>query len=112
MDKVTLYKQIARKVVTHIASLSLPEENGVEYQLITDEEHGYYLYFGVGWEFDRDWVYATYAHISVKPQGAVWLHHDGTDLRIYDMLVREGIDKKDITIGFHSPVQRTWYAEA
>ncbi|MEO0041436.1 MAG: hypothetical protein RL329_884 [Bacteroidota bacterium] len=49
MYKINLYKKIVRSVVTEIAALSPEEEDCIENQLITDDEHGHYLYFGVGW---------------------------------------------------------------
>ena len=48
MDKVTAYKKIIKNIVEEVAALSPEFENGIENQLITDDEHGHYLYFGVG----------------------------------------------------------------
>ena len=49
MDKITEYKKIVRKVVESAVALSPEIEDGIENQLITDDEHGHYLYFGVHW---------------------------------------------------------------
>jgi hypothetical protein len=46
-------------------------------------------------------------HIDVKKTGLVWLQHDGTDLKIAEMLVAKGVARKDIVIGFHLPFLRT-----
>jgi hypothetical protein len=108
MDKIKNYKKIVRSVVTEIAALSPEEEDGIENQLITDDEHGHYLYFGVGWENGGShWFYATFVHIDVKKTGQVWLQHDGTDLKIAEMLITKGIVRQDIVIGFHPPFLRT-----
>ena len=107
MDKVTKYKKIARIVVEEVVALSSAVENGIENQLITDDEHGHYLYFGVGWEdVSNDWFYASFIHIDIKPDGKDWLQHDGTDLRIAQELINKGIPKSDIVIGFQSPFAR------
>ncbi|MEO0043991.1 MAG: hypothetical protein RL329_3439 [Bacteroidota bacterium] len=107
MDKIKKYKKIVRSLVTEIAALSPEEEEGIENQLITDDEHGHYLYFGVGWENnDQHWFYATFIHIDVKKTGQVWLQHDGTDLKIAEMLTAKGVAHKDIVIGFHPPFLR------
>jgi XisI protein len=104
MDKVNKYKKIVRQVVEEIVALSPEIEDGIENQLITDDEHGHYLYFGVGWENGTNkWFYATFIHIDVKPNGRVWLQHDGTDLRIAERLAEKGISKSDIVIGFQPP---------
>ena len=104
---VAKYKKIARSVVEEVAAMSPEMEDGVENQLITDDEHGHYLYFGVGWELQsKRWFYATFIHIDVKATGRVWLQHDGTDLRIANLLVEKGIAQKDIVIGFQPPYVR------
>lgn len=51
MDKIIKYKAIVRKLVEYIASIS-PSDANVETQLITDDEHGHYLLYSVGWEND------------------------------------------------------------
>jgi hypothetical protein len=109
MDKVVKYKKIVRNFVEEVVSWGgHEEENGIENQLITDDEHGHYLYAGVGWEKDAlRWFYANFIHVDVKPDGSVWIQHDGTDLKIAEKLVTQGIDKKDIVIGFHPPYTRT-----
>ena len=107
MDKVNAYKKIVRSIVEEIVAMSPEIEDGVENQLITDDEHGHYLYFGVGWENKgKDWFYATFIHIDVRPNGRVWLQHDGTDLRIANQLIERGIPKNDIVIGFQPPYVR------
>jgi hypothetical protein len=106
MDKITLYKKIVRDIVSEAAAMLPPEEDGIENQLIIDEERGHYLLFGVGWEREKRYFYATFIHIDVKPNGRVWLQHDGTSLRIADDMVARGIPKTDIVIGFQSPAAR------
>ncbi|MEY3240389.1 MAG: hypothetical protein RIR11_1827 [Bacteroidota bacterium] len=110
MDKVAQYKQIVRSVFTYIASL-IPSDNKVETQIITDDEHGHYVLFSVGWEQDDYREYAPFAHIDVKDDGKVWIQHDGTDLVIAQMLMDEGITQADIVLGFRAPFIRTLMPE-
>lgn len=105
MDKIAQHKQIVRSVFTYIASL-IPSDNKVETQIITDDEHGHYVLFSVGWEQDDYREYAPFAHIDVKNDGKVWIQHDGTDLVIAQMLIDEGIAQSDIVLGFHAPFIR------
>ncbi|MFN3379124.1 MAG: XisI protein [Runella zeae] len=109
MDKISFHKQIVRKVVEKIAKLSPEKEGGIENQLITDDEHGHYLYFGVGWaEENSGWIYASFIHVDVKADGKVWLQHYGTDMRIAEQLQKHGIPKSDIVIGFQAPAVRKY----
>jgi XisI protein len=104
MDKLNLYKKIVREVIEEIAAM-IPVRTEAESQMIFDEPRGHFLLCDVGWEKDR-WMYASFVHIDVNPNGKVWLQHDGTDLKIALMLVEKGIPKSDIVLGFHAPSQR------
>ena len=53
----------------------------------------------MGWH-EKKRVYLPFVHIDVKPDGKVWVQHDGTDLRIAAMLNDRGIPKSFIVLGF------------
>ena len=109
MDKVSQYKKIVGEFASYIASIS-PSDDNVETQLITDDKHGHYLLFSVGWE-NTYREYAPFVHIDVKNDGKVWIQHDGTDLKIALLLAEKGIPKKDIVIGFRNVQQRQYLPE-
>jgi hypothetical protein len=104
MDKVKKYGKIIQKVLEEVHAMS-PSEEGVDNQIIMDEKRGHYLLYIVGWEKKR-WQYGSYVHIDLKPDGKVWLQHDGTSLRIAEELHGRGIPKKDMVIGFQDPPTR------
>lgn len=107
MDKVKLYKSIVRNLVQEIGNMANPSLKDIETETILDDEKGHYLLFSVGWH-KLQWYYGSFLHIDVKPDGKVWLQHDGTDLIIAQELVDRGIPKHDIVLGFKSPVEREW----
>lgn len=104
MDKIARNKAIVRELVKEIADMT-PSTEGVENQLIIDDERGHYILFSVGWE-DKERHYATFVHIDVKSDGKVWLQHDGTDLKIALELIEKGIPKEEIVLAFHAPFRR------
>lgn len=104
MDKLTNYKKIVKEIIEEIAAM-IPVRKGVESQVILDEERGHYLLYEVGWQNDN-WQYASIVHVDVKPDGKVWLQHDGTDLKIALLFVQKGIPKSNIVLGFHAPSER------
>jgi XisI protein len=110
MDKVTAYKEKVRSVVQYIASIS-PSDDKVETQIIIDDVNGHYLLFSVGWESDDYREYSSFVHLDVKPDGKVWVQHDGTDLKIALLLFEEGIPKSDIVLGFKAPFRREMMPE-
>ncbi|MBO0931432.1 XisI protein [Fibrella aquatilis] len=109
MDKLTQHKAIVRRVVTEIAEMT-PSDERAETQLITDDEHGHYVLFSVGW-YKKYREYLPFVHLDVRPDGKVYVQHDGTDLVIAEWLVREGIPKSEIVLAFQAPSRRAYMEE-
>jgi len=115
MDKITHYKKIVREVQEIVANLGSKPNAIIEIQVIQDDQRGQYLIYSNGWyDPSHNRVYGNYFHVQVKDDGKVWLHHDGTDLIIAEMLEERGIPKEDIVLAFHAPIRRpdTGYAVA
>ncbi|MEM6297910.1 MAG: element excision factor XisI family protein [Bacteroidota bacterium] len=104
MGKAKQYKAKVVKVLSQIASWTSDEEDVVT-RFIQDNENGHYLLFDVGWHNDKR-IYLPFIDIDVTSEGKVWLQHDGTDLKIAQLLHEEGIPKSDIVIGFQSRRRR------
>jgi XisI protein len=104
MDKLNNHRSIIRSVVTEIAEMT-PSDKNSETQLIMDDERGHYVLFSIGWQ-DIMREYLPFVHIDVKPDGKVWIQHDGTDLKIALWLVDKGIAKHDIVLAFQSRNRR------
>lgn len=104
MDKVKQYGSIIQHLMEEIFAMT-PSAEGVDNQIIIDEKRGHFLLYTVGWEKKR-WIYGSYVHIDLKPDGKVWLQHDGTSLRIAEELHSRGIPKQDMVIGFQDPPTR------
>lgn len=109
MDRLTEHKAIVRRLVEEIASIT-PSNERSETQLIIDEERGHYLLFSVGWGNNRR-EYVPFVHLDVRPDGKVHIQHDGTDLKIAERLVEEGVPKGNIVLAFQSPNRRALIPE-
>jgi XisI protein len=55
----------------------------------------------VGWSKEGR-VHGCLIHVSIQ-DGKVWVQRDGTQEGIANELVRSGIPKEDIVLGFHEP---------
>lgn len=77
---------------------------GVETVLVADPERGQYLLKDVGWR-DRKRVNDTYLHVRLR-DGKVWVEEDGTEEGIANELVRAGVPREDIVLGFQPPDRR------
>jgi hypothetical protein len=102
VDKLVQYRQAIRTLLTDYARYTSDDE--VETQLIFDSEHDHYQLVYVGWENQRR-VYGCVLHFDVKNQ-KVWIQQNGTEIDVAQELVKLGVDKQDIVIGFHSPSKR------
>jgi len=104
MDRLTQHKAIVRQLVEVIAQMT-PSDEKSETQLIMDDERGHYLLFSVGWGNNRR-EYMPFVHLDVRPDAKVHIQHDGTDLKIAEQLVKEGIEKQHIVLAFQTPNRR------
>jgi hypothetical protein len=109
MEKVEKHKAIVKQIVEDIAAM-IPNSEPIETQTIVDNTHGHYLLSAVGW-FNNRREFNSFVHIDVKPNGKIWIQHDGTDLKIALMLVEKGIAKSDIVLAFHAPFRREMIPE-
>lgn len=104
MDRLTQHKAIVRQLVEDVARMT-PSDAHAETQLIIDDERGHYVLFSVGWANNRR-EYVPFVHLDVRDDAKVHIQHDGTDLRLADRLVEEGIAKRHIVLAFQAPNRR------
>lgn len=105
MEKVIRHKFIVKSILSDLCerlSKNLPD---LTFDLLLDEEKGQYLLYRNGWR-GMHRLYGCVAHIEVKQDGKVWLHHDGTDLALGQVLLDQGVDKKEIVLAFQAPAKR------
>lgn len=104
MDKVAQYKAIVQGIMQEIADMT-PTDDFSETQLIMDSDHGHFVLFSIGW-YNNKREYLPFVHLDVKPDGKIWIQHDGTDLVLAQWLLDKGIPKSDIVLAFHAPANR------
>jgi hypothetical protein len=104
MAKVTKYKTIVSSIMQEIADMT-PSDDSSETQLIIDSVHGHFVLFSIGW-YNNKREYLPFVHLDVKPNGKIWIQHDGTDLVVAQWLLDKGVPKSDIVLAFHAPANR------
>ena len=73
--------------------------------MITDDEHGHYVLFSIGW-YNSKREYLPFVHLDVRPDAKVYVQHDGTDLVIAEWLMCEGFPKSEIVPVFRASYRR------
>lgn len=106
MDKVNNRKKIVKEILQEIIDF-FPKDAFIELLPVIDDERGQYLIYCDGWQESRR-DYACFFHIEVKPNGKVYLRHDGTDLVLADKLLEKDIPASEIVLAFHAPYKRPW----
>lgn len=101
MDLAAKHKKIVGEYVEEIGNL-VPSDEFSETQIVLDEPNGHYILFDIGWQNELR-TYLPFVHIDIKPDGKVWIQHDGTDLDIAKELIQRGIPASSIVLGFKSP---------
>lgn len=70
-------------------------------RLIVSEDRNNFLLITLGWEDDVQ-VHGCLVHIEVIGD-KIWIHRDGLEDGIANELVKAGIPKTKIVLGFHPP---------
>ena len=109
MDKLVRYRELIRKELEGYAAWTKPT-NELRCEVVFDPALDHFELIEVGWENNRR-IHTVLFHIDII-DGKVWIQHDATDRPIARELIRVGIPKEDIVLGFHPADvrQHTGYA--
>ena len=103
MDKINTYREIIQNLLKDYISDDYQRQN-VDRELIFDVERDHYQIVNVAWE-DNHRIYGCILHFDIK-NGKIWLQYNGTEIDFAEELVKAGVPKQDIVVGFHSSFMR------
>lgn len=103
MDRTEQYGNLVKKVIEDYAAFD-PGTEGVEKELIFDDQRGHYELFYVGWQ-DWERVHAPLIHVDIR-DGKIWIQHDGTEDGIVDELLEAGVPAEHIVLAWQHPFKR------
>ena len=69
-----------------------------------DRDHGQFLLVDEGWDGCRR-IHNVWVHVELR-NDKVWIHEDGTEEGIANLLKDAGIPREHIVLGFQAPSQR------
>ncbi len=111
MDNLNIYRDIIEG--TLIEYTRIPYAYGdIHTEAVFDRTNDRYLLVNVGWDQGRR-IHGSLVHIDII-NGKVWIQRDGTEGGAAKELVKAGIPKELIVLGFRPPEvrQHTDYAVA
>lgn len=98
-NKIKKYEHIILQYLTNYIQ-KRPFE-GLEYQLITDNQHGHYQVILNSWDKDT-FRHVTAFHLQINQETQkIWLWVNNTDIPIAEELTQQGVPPTDIVLGFH-----------
>jgi hypothetical protein len=103
MVAVTDYAQIIKRMLSGYAQIK-PSVGEIDVELVFDDERRHYELMQCGW-IGLHRVHGSVIHIDLRGD-KVWIQHDGTNERIAQRLIDEGIPADHIVLGFHAPYKR------
>ncbi|MBR8833339.1 MAG: XisI protein [Stigonema ocellatum SAG 48.90 = DSM 106950] len=111
MDTLEQYRQLIRNIL--IEHTKIPFSNGdIQFETVFDSEQDRYLLMILGREPAYDFsptvtrrVHGCLIHVDII-DGKLWIQRDGTEEGIAADLLRAGVPKERIVLGFRSPELR------
>ena len=105
MDKLEFYRSVIQSLLTAYAAV--PISNGaIDCYTVFDTKQDHYQVMNVGWDGHRR-VYGSVLHLDIK-KGKIWIEQNMTEMRIAEELVKQGVLKEDIVLGFQAPEMRQY----
>ena len=99
MDKIREYQKILLNYMEEYTSMYRENPNPkMETQVLADREHNHFQVQRVGWQGSKYYHYCLF-HFDIK-DGKVWIQKNNTEELIGDELIKRGIPKEDIILGF------------
>lgn len=108
MDTLDTYRQIIESILNEYTQI--PYAYGdIRTESVFDRKNDRYLLVNVGWDTDKRRVHGSLVHIDII-HDKVWIQRDGTEHGIVKELVKAGIPKDHIVLGFR-PAEVRQYTE-
>jgi hypothetical protein len=107
VENVERYRQLIKQYLSELEALSRQQPRvGVETMCVFDEARDQYLLINTGWERARRVDGAT-LHVRIH-DGKIWVEQDWTEEGVAEFLVRAGVPREDIVLGFQPPSMRPY----
>ena len=113
MEKIKLYQQKIAQLLAEQAVDQYRNAPDLNDHIVCDYKSNNFQLLTVGWQGDR-YKFIVQFHFTMHPNGKIWLMANNTDVLIAQELVKLGVPKDDIVLGFQPAYLRpqTDYAVA
>lgn len=102
MDKLSHYRRVCEEILREYVSVKSSQR--IERDVIVDRDGNHFQYLVSGWEGSRR-TYGLVIHLAIR-NGKVWVEFDGTEADVAKLLLKAGVPREDIVLGFQAPFVR------
>jgi len=104
MDTMKEYRRIIRELIERYATYK-PARGDVQIEVVIDQDNDHYELMYAGWN-GKYRIHGSVLHIDIRDE-KVWIQQDGTEEGIAEELVKKGIPRERIVLGFKPPEIRS-----
>ncbi|MFN6512958.1 MAG: XisI protein [Nostoc sp. CreGUA01] len=101
--KLMNYQETVQQLLMGYAE-NKPAYGDIEVEIIFDTQRNHYQIMHLGWQHKR-WIHHCVMHLDIRNE-KIWIFYNSTEHDIAADLVRLGVPKQDIVLGFHPPFMR------
>lgn len=105
MEKLTVYRDYVRKVLTSYAELPTGDEE-IKREILFDSEHDHYQVLVIGWKGHKRF-HSIIIHVDIIGE-QLWIQYDMTETGVANDFLALGVPKEDIVLAFHAPYKRKY----
>lgn len=107
MDRLNQYRELIKNLLAEDARLKL-SAGDIEPLIVFDDERSSYHLMYVGWSGKyRYRTHGSVVHARLK-DGKIWIEEDGMQEGFANVLLKAGVPKEDIVLGFLPPSKRKY----
>jgi hypothetical protein len=107
MDKIKFLKKcIIESMEEYSVYLNGSNLPSVKYSVIADDKNGKYQLLALGWE-KNERIFSIIFHADIEGEH-VWIQEDNTEEGLANLLIKRGIDKKDIVLAYYPESHRQY----
>ena len=107
VDQITQFQTLIESLLNAKAQRSVRcHRPGIETCCIFDRVNQHYMLMDVGWDGEKRVEYIT-LHLRIK-NDKIWIEDDWTEEGLATELMRKGVVREDIVLGFQHPGMRPY----
>ena len=105
MEKISKYQEaILDYLNTYAREMYASDPSGIDTQIVADREGHHYELVRIGWR-GKKYVHYCPLHFDIK-NGKVWIQINNTEEMVGDELIKRGIPREEIILGFQPQYAR------